>query len=47
MLERRKHLIFVMLLAGGCAGLRGAPLDEAYGPAEPRDRLTPQPASPG
>lgn len=41
----RRHLMIAALLVGGCAGMRGATLDETYGPAYPRNRSTVQAAS--
>jgi hypothetical protein len=42
---RRGHLILTALLISGCAGMRGTPLDETYGPSQPRNRLTVEAAS--
>ena len=33
------------LLISGCAGMRGTPLDDTYGPSQPRNRLTVEAAS--
>jgi hypothetical protein len=45
MMKGRRHLILTALLISGCAGMRGTALDDAYGPAEPRNRLTVEAAS--
>ncbi len=45
MIKGRRNLILTALLISGCAGMRGTALDDAYGPAEPRNRLTVEAAS--
>ncbi len=42
---RPKYVVLTALLIGGCAGMRGVQLDEAYGEARPRHRLTVDAAS--
>ena len=37
---RRVHLLLTVLVIGGCAGLTGVQLDQEYGEARPRYRLT-------
>jgi len=42
---RPTHVLLTALLIGGCAGMRGMQLDETYGEARPRNRLTSQASS--
>ena len=42
---RRAHLLLVVVVIGGCAGLRSGQLDKDYGEARPRYRLTAQAVS--
>ena len=44
---RSPHLLLTVLLIGGCATMRGVQLDESYGEAHPRNRLTKDAASHG
>jgi hypothetical protein len=39
------HIVLTALLISGCAGMRGVELDESYGEAQPRNRLTVDAAS--
>jgi hypothetical protein len=37
---RPTHVVLTALLISGCAGMRGVELDESYGEAQPRNRVT-------
>lgn len=42
---RPTHVLLTAVLIGGCAGMRGVPLDESYGEPHPRNRVTTEAAS--